>query len=135
MTMRARILLSAAIVCLPLSPISRAAQHSSAIVVHVWKVGSPHRGDTPVPSIPALLVRVSDSLKAFQPTTWEYLIRTSKHYAEAKALATRPIDEPASFTIRAPFGVGRQPHRWRIWAVSARGDVARSEWRTLFYTN
>ncbi|PYQ89676.1 MAG: hypothetical protein DMG03_02100 [Acidobacteria bacterium] len=23
--------------------------------------------------------------------------------------------EPASFSIRAPFGVGRQPHRWRIW--------------------
>ena len=400
MTMRTRILLLAAIVCLPpLSLIPRAAQRSPAIVVHVWKVGSPHRGDTPVPNIPplldaeahrrgfaldmrvfrakdfasaffaaritneepdilvvdnmghiegittplgsfqgigsdpnvaAVLVRVSDSLKAFQPTPWEYLIRTSKHYAEAKALATRPIDcdslgpegigsglsktaeqaviayfenarntfadlvsgdpadtamylpheprsltdvrvcdgwgndriafveviasfeardevgyrrflaavasvddrprvlmlgdsnsiipvlqrqappfhddaptavlqppvimtpddgatatrlppasrpmvswknrdaafslvewqfgrgrgedwegsgfafvpanagtrsDPASLTIRAPFGVGRQPHRWRIWALSARGDVARSEWRTLFYTN
>jgi hypothetical protein len=386
-------------VCLPLSLIPRAAQRSSAIVVHVWKVGSPHRGGTPVPSIPpllgaeahrrgfaldmrvfrakdfasaffaaritndepdilvvdnmghiegittplgsfqgigsdpnvaAVLVRVSDSLKAFQPTPWEYLIRTSKHYEEAKALATRPIDcdssgpegigsglsktaeqavvayfenapntfaalvsgdpadtaihlphEPrsitdvrvcdgwgndriafvqviasfeardevgyrtflaavasvddrprvlmlgdsssiipvlqgqapmfqddapavvlqppvivapdegatatrmppgsrpmvswkkrdaafflvewqfgqgvgedwegsgfafvaanagthsdsASLTIRAPFGIGRQPHRWRLWMVSARGDVARSEWRTLFYTN
>ena len=32
------------------------------------------------------------TLKEFQPTPWEYLIRTSKHYAEAKALATRPID-------------------------------------------
>jgi hypothetical protein len=400
MTMRARIFLWAAIVCLlTLSHIPRAAQRSSAIVVYVWKVGSPHRGDTPVRSIPPLLaaeahrrgfaldmrvfrakdfasaffaaritndepdilvidnmghikgittplgsfqgigsdpnvaavmVRVSDSLKAFQPAGWEYLIRTSKHYAEAKALATRPIDcggsspegigsglsktaeqaviayfenaantfadlvsgdpadtaihlphEPrsitdvrvcdgwgndriafvhviasfeardevgyrtflavvasvddrprvlmlgdsidiipvlqcqplpfrddasatvlqppiivtpddgatatrmppasrpmlswknrdaafslvewqfgqgtgedwqgsgfafvpanagthrdlASVTIRAPFGVGRQPHRWRIWVVSARGDVARSEWRTLFYTN
>jgi hypothetical protein len=399
MTMRARILLSAAIVCLPLSLIPRAAQRSSDIVVHVWKVGSPHRGDTPVPSIPplldaeahrrgfaldmrvfrakdfasaffaaritndepdilvvdnmghiegimtplgsfqgigsdpnvaAVLVRVSDSLKAFQPGPWEYLVRTSKHYEEAKALATRPIDcgssgpegigsgfsktaeqaviayfentpntfadlvsgdpadtaihlpheprsitdvrvcdgwgndriafvhvivsfeardevgyrtflaavasmddrprvlmlgnsnsiipvlqrqappfqddapaavlqppiivtpddgatairmppasrpmvswknrdaafsliewqygqgvgedwegsgfafvaanggthsDPASLTIRAPFGVGRQPHRWRIWVVSARGDVARSEWRTLFYRN
>ena len=43
--------------------------------------------------------------------------------------------DPASFTIRVPFGAGRQPHRWWIWAVNARGDVARSEWRTLFYTN
>jgi hypothetical protein len=172
MTMRARILLSAAIVCLPpLSFNPRAAQRSSAIVVHVWKVGSPHRGDTPVPSIPplldaeaqrrgfaldmrvfqakdfasaffaaritndepdilvvdnmghiegittplgsfqgigsdpnvaAVLVRVSDSLKAFQPTPWEYLIRTSKHYAEAKALATRPIACGSS----GPEGIG-----------------------------
>ena len=41
----------------------------------------------------------------------------------------------APVTMRAPFGVGRQPHRWRIWAISDRGDVARSPWRTLFYTN
>lgn len=55
MTMRAQILLSAAIVCLPLSLIPRAAQRASATVVHVWKVGSPHRGDSPVPGIPPLL--------------------------------------------------------------------------------
>lgn len=44
-------------------------------------------------------------------------------------------DDQASITMRAPFGVGRQPHRWRIWTVNNRGDVARSGWRTLFYTN
>ena len=37
--------------------------------------------------------------------------------------------------MRAPFGVGRQPHRWRIWAVSGSGDVVRSGWRTIVYTN
>jgi hypothetical protein len=40
-----------------------------------------------------------------------------------------------AITVRAPFGVGRQPHRWRIWAVSDHGDVVRSPWRTLFYAN
>jgi hypothetical protein len=44
------------------------------------------------PNVAAVLVKVSDSLKEFQPTPWEYLIRTSKHHAEAKALATRPIE-------------------------------------------
>ena len=43
--------------------------------------------------------------------------------------------DQASIAMQAPFGVGRQPHRWRVWAVSDRGDVARSGWRTLFYTN
>ena len=37
-------------------------------------------------------MKVSESLKAFQPTPWEYLIRTSKPFAEAKALATRAIE-------------------------------------------
>jgi hypothetical protein len=161
MSKRSRILVVAAValLALPLGP--RAAQRSQAPVVHVWKVGSPHQGDTPASSIPpllntealrlgfaldvrvfpakafasaffearvtndepdilvidnvghingittplgsfqgigsdpnvaAVLVKVSDSLKEFQPTPWEYLIRTSKHHAEAKALATRPID-------------------------------------------
>jgi hypothetical protein len=45
------------------------------------------------------------------------------------------IDKATQTSIRAPFGVGRQPHRWRIWAVSDHGDVARSPWRMLFYAN
>ena len=35
--------------------VPRASQRSSAAVVHVWKVGSPHQGDTPASSIPPLL--------------------------------------------------------------------------------
>jgi len=195
MTMRARILLSAAIVCLPLSLIPRAAQRSSAIVVHVWKVGSPHRGDTPVPSIPplldaeahrlgfalemrvfpakdfastfftarstndepdilvidnmghiegittplgsfhgigpdpnvaAVLVRVSDSLKAFQPTAWEYLIRTSKHYPEAKALAIRTIDCGSS----GPEGIGSGLSKTAEQAVIAYFENAPNTFRS-----
>ncbi len=70
---------------------------------------------------------------------WQYGQGTGKDWQGSGFLFVAANDEPhsdpASITIRAPFGVGRQPHRWRIWAVSARGDVARSEWRTLFYTN
>jgi len=160
MTRRTRIL-SVAALALALPLVGRAAQRNSAPVVHVWKVGSPHVGDTPAPDIPplldaearrlgfaldvrvfpakdfataffqarvtndepdvlvidnmghingittplgtfqgiasdpnvaAVLLKVSDSLKEFQRTPWEFLIRTSKHHAEAKALATRPID-------------------------------------------
>jgi len=158
---RARRVLATACIAVILPAISRAAQHPSPVVVHVWKVGSPHRGDMPVAAIPssldaearrlgfelqmrvfrardfasaffsarvtndepdilvidnmghidgittplgsfdgiasdpnvaAILVRVSESLHEFQPAPWEYLIRTSKHHAQAKALATRPIE-------------------------------------------
>ena len=52
----------------------------------------------------------------------------------AIARSTAP-DDPRTFAMQAPFGVGHQPHRWRIWAISNRGEVARSEWRTILYTN
>jgi TIR domain len=43
----------------------------------------------------------------------------------------------AARTIRvgAPFGVGMQPHRWRIWAIDKNGGTAISGWRTINYTN
>jgi len=160
-TKRARLVLATTCIVMVLPVISRGAQHTSTVVVQVWKVGSPHRGDIPVAAIPssldtdarrlgfalqmrvfgardfasaffaarvtndepdilvidnmghidgittalgsfdgiasdpnvaAVLVRVSESLREFQPTPWEYLIRTSKHHAQAKALATRPIE-------------------------------------------
>jgi hypothetical protein len=34
-----------------------------------------------------------------------------------------------------PFGVGMQPHRWRVWAIARDGEVALSEWRTVDFTN
>ena len=34
-----------------------------------------------------------------------------------------------------PFGVGMQPHCWRVWAVDKDGEVAVSEWRTVQFTN
>lgn len=37
--------------------------------------------------------------------------------------------------LRAPFGAGHQPYRWRIWAIDRGGNAARSEWRIIFYRN
>jgi hypothetical protein len=34
-----------------------------------------------------------------------------------------------------PFGIGKQPHRWRVWAVGKDGQIALSEWRTILFTN
>jgi hypothetical protein len=39
------------------------------------------------------------------------------------------------FKQRAPFGVGMQPHRWRIWTLGRSGAVSLSPWRTLLYSN
>jgi hypothetical protein len=39
------------------------------------------------------------------------------------------------FKERAPFGVGAQPHRWRIWTLDPSGAVSLSPWRTLIYQN
>lgn len=36
--------------------------------------------------------------------------------------------------MTAPFGVGAQPHRWRVWAVARSGDLGISKWRTLTFT-
>jgi hypothetical protein len=35
----------------------------------------------------------------------------------------------------APFGIGRQPHRWRIWALNLAGAISISDWRTIDFTN
>jgi hypothetical protein len=37
--------------------------------------------------------------------------------------------------MQAPFGVGKQPHRWRVWSVNKAGVVTLSEWRTVNFTN
>lgn len=37
--------------------------------------------------------------------------------------------------VQIPFGVGQQPHRWRVWAISDTGDLSISEWRSIDFTN
>lgn len=39
------------------------------------------------------------------------------------------------FKERAPFGVGAQPHRWRIWTLGRSGAISLTPWRTLIYSN
>jgi hypothetical protein len=40
-----------------------------------------------------------------------------------------------SITTKIPFGIGHQPHRWRIWAIGGTGAVSTSDWRTVDFTN
>ena len=37
--------------------------------------------------------------------------------------------------MQAPFGVGQQQHRWRVWSVNKAGVVTLSEWRTIDFVN
>jgi len=47
----------------------------------------------------------------------------------------RPADGDGISRMPAPFGVGKQPHRWRVWSISKAGTVTLSEWRTMNFTN
>jgi hypothetical protein len=40
-----------------------------------------------------------------------------------------------STIMKMPFGTGRQPHRWRVWAISGTGFVSTSNRRTVDFTN
>jgi len=51
------------------------------------------------------------------------------HWVETNADSTGVTRSPA------PFGVGMQPHRWRVWSVNRAGEVTLSEWRTINFTN
>jgi hypothetical protein len=37
--------------------------------------------------------------------------------------------------LPAPFGVGAQPHRWRVWAIGEGARVSINEWRTIHFMN
>jgi hypothetical protein len=41
----------------------------------------------------------------------------------------------ATLRTAIPFGVGFQPHRWRVWYISHNGIVSTSEWRTIDFTD
>jgi hypothetical protein len=40
-----------------------------------------------------------------------------------------------TFATTAPFGVGMQPHRWRIWTLNPSGGISISDWREIDFTN
>ncbi|RSL16996.1 hypothetical protein EDE15_2524 [Edaphobacter aggregans] len=47
-----------------------------------------------------------------------------------------PAKDGARITrMEEPFGVGQQPHRWRVWSVNKAGVVTLSEWRTIDFIN
>lgn len=50
-------------------------------------------------------------------------------------LARSVSQDALTIKVRATFGAGMQPHRWRIWAINEGGSTARSEWRVVNYLN
>jgi hypothetical protein len=47
----------------------------------------------------------------------------------------RPIRPGSPTHILLPFGVGQQPHRWRMWSFGENGEVSLTTWRTIDFTN
>jgi hypothetical protein len=45
------------------------------------------------------------------------------------------VSPQESVETTAPFGVGAQPHRWRVWMIDKTGAVVRSAWNTIIYTD
>jgi hypothetical protein len=43
--------------------------------------------------------------------------------------------ESGVIKMRAPFGAGAQPHRWRVWAIGPHGETALSQWRRIDFSN
>jgi flagellar basal body-associated protein FliL len=41
------------------------------------------------------------------------------------------ISDGKTITLKAPFGSGTQPHRWRVWAIDESGNFFISEWRII----
>jgi hypothetical protein len=50
-------------------------------------------------------------------------------------LVTQSPDSSGTIRMPAPFGIGVQPHRWRVWSIDKAGEVALSEWRTVNFVN
>jgi hypothetical protein len=95
MTKRSRILLAWAVASLTLPLVPRAAQRSSAAVLQVWKVGSPHQGDTPTSSIPPLLNAAALRLGL----ALELHVFSAKDFASAFFQARVTNDEPDVLVI------------------------------------
>jgi hypothetical protein len=58
-----------------------------------------------------------------------------EYWAPSSIKLVSPVSDEPSVRMRAPFGVGMQPHRWRVWAISKAGIVSTSEWRIIDFTN
>lgn len=61
--------------------------------------------------------------------------RTNPGWSLSRIALARPGKGEPQIRVQIPFGVGMQPHRWRIWAILGTGDVSISNWRTIDFTN
>ena len=63
---------------------------------------------------------------------WQYQSRRL-WYGSVFEIADGTEANGPTIKLKATFGIGMQPHRWRIWAIGEGGEVARSEWRVVNY--
>jgi hypothetical protein len=59
----------------------------------------------------------------------------SENWSSSGVKVVRPVSENTSICITTPFGIGLQPHRWRVWAIGRTGILSFSEWRTIDFTD
>ena len=75
------------------------------------------------------------------PTLATYVIESEwgnpggEHWVPSSIELVPPVSSESSLRVKIPFGVGRQPHRWRVWAISKSGVVSMSEGRIIDFTN
>ena len=58
-----------------------------------------------------------------------------EYWSQPSMKVVSPAANQSSITVPMPFGVGRQPHRWRIWAIDKSGTVSTSDWRIIDFMN
>ena len=59
----------------------------------------------------------------------------SEYWSPSAVKVVSPVPNESSIRMEMPFGVGKQPHRWRVWAIDKSGIVAMSDWRVIDFTN
>jgi hypothetical protein len=59
----------------------------------------------------------------------------STNWSTSRIAFISPRGRDPLVRMQIPFGVVKQPHRWRLWAIGNAGDVSISDWRTIDFTN
>jgi hypothetical protein len=57
-----------------------------------------------------------------------------EHWVPSWIKIISDISNQSPIRMEAPIGVGQQPHRWRVWAISRSGIVSISDFRVIDYT-
>jgi hypothetical protein len=58
-----------------------------------------------------------------------------EYWSQSAVKVVSLIPYESSIRMEMPFGVGKQPHRWRVWAIYKNGIVSTSDWRVIDFTN
>jgi len=77
----------------------------------------------------------ADPLVAGYVVESQFGLPGSEKWSHSWVKVVPPAPGKTSIRIPTPFGVGVQPHRWRVWAVGRTGVLSFSEWRLIDFTN